>query len=367
MCSFRWSARLGVLAFVFAACRDDAPEIESTTTAANDASSDTGAPEADACEAACADLSIEAGATLCHACRCKVAFDDWMPEADEVQCANAVPIETYHAELSGSETVLEPSPIQAVTCANPSLLTGSCRPGSRLGRLQHDDVTIQWICRDPYLDVDGTVIFHDVAAIGHNVRTGATCFWDDTDDVTHEDDLPLLDFEVASEDERARHLEVFDPVDNDVCTRCHDHDPFIYTPYLESTGWLSLAMGKGPYSTVTFDRDPAPVDATHLVSEAAAPCLTCHRLGSNETCARFAADAMGVEKNEHYESEVRDAMEPGSPHWKLAHWMPSEQTPIADYETWLATFADARDHILACCEAPGEDVGDCRWEAVPAE
>jgi hypothetical protein len=30
-------------------------------------------------------------------------------------------------------------------------------------------------------------------------------------------------------------------------------------------------------------------------------------------------------------------------------------------------FGAARDHVLACCETPGEDVGTCRWEPISAE
>jgi hypothetical protein len=33
----------------------------------------------------------------------------------------------------------------------------------------------------------------------------------------------------------------------------------------------------------------------------------------------------------------------------------------------LVIVADAAEHILACCESPGQNVGDCRWEPVPAE
>jgi hypothetical protein len=375
----RWAAGLTVLLSGLAACSDTAMQGSSSGgsgagtiggdsgTSIADASTTEGGPAADPCADACVDMEADAGAATCHACRCKVAFDGWLPGPDELQCADAIPIVTYHADLSSGSAVLEPSPINASSCANPSLLTGSCRPGSRLGRLEHDDVVVQWICRDVALDVDGSALFHDVAVIGHNVRTGATCFWDDVDDVTHEDDLPRLDLAEATSAELERHLAVFDLVDPDVCTKCHDHDPFVYTPYLASTGWVSVAQGKGPYSTVSLDVLPAAVDASHLVSDAAAPCLACHRLGSNNTCGRFAGDAMGSNKEGYYEAEVREAAEPGSPHWLLAHWMPTESLAIADYDAWVATFGAAREHILGCCASPGIDSDECRWAPVPAE
>jgi hypothetical protein len=375
----RRAAGLGLLVLCLVACGDAGAEhaVDTGTVVTTSAADPTGSTDdagtaetgaiVDACADACADVGGDEGSALCHACRCKVAFDDWLPAPGELQCATATPIVTYHAEVSSGMATLEPAPINAVSCANPSLLTGSCRPGSRLGRLQHDDVVVQWICRDVSLDLDGSLLFHDVAIIGHNVRTGATCFWDDVDDVTHEDDLANLDLSEAAPQARARHLAQFDLVDPSVCTKCHDHDPFVYTPYLASTGWVSVAADKGPYSTVSLEREPAPVDASHLVSEAASPCLSCHRLGSNNTCGRFAGDAMGLNKDGYYEAAVRDAAEPGSPYWTLAHWMPTASLPIADYTAWLDTFGDARDHILACCEAPGVDAGACRWAPVPAQ
>jgi hypothetical protein len=160
---------------------------------------------------------------------------------------------------------------------------------------------------------------------------------------------------------------VFDPVDPDVCLQCHDHDPFIYTPHLQSTDWIAVAMNKGPYGVVALDGSAHSTGIEHLVSPAAAPCVTCHRLGNGNTCDRFAGDAMGLHKEAYYESEVRAAAEPTSPHWRFAHWMPHTSVSIDDFATWLSMFGDARDHILSCCESPGEDVGDCRWAPVPAE
>lgn len=226
---------------------------------------------------------------------------------------------------------------------------------------------LRWICRDRSLDLDGQILYDDVAIIGHNVRTGATCFWDDVDGVVHDDDLPPLDYAAATEQEQARYREVFEFTDGELCVRCHDHDPFLYTPYLQSTPWTSVAADKGPYALVTLQGAPQSTNTTHLVSPPAAPCLTCHRLGSDNTCERYAADALGVTKGDAYEPEVLGAMEPGSPHWELAHWMPGPAQPAADYDAWLRTFGVAREHIQTCCEAPGQDIGDCRWEPVPSQ
>ncbi len=347
--------------------------VEMTASSGNVADSDeadgsTGEPEAvDACTEACVDLGSRTGIATCHSCRCKVAFDDWLPSVDELQCGNGEPIVTYHAELSDPDFTLEPTAPGATRCANPSLLTGSCRQGSKLGQLTHHDVSVYWICREPYLDLDGSVIYEDMAVVGHNTRTGATCFWDDINDVMHEDDVPPLDLLEASEDERARSIELFQYNDGSTCATCHDHDPFIYTPYLQSTHWQSIAADKGPYHLVTLDGTPRPTGVMHLVSPPANACNSCHRLGSANTCSYFAPDSLAAAKTNAHEPQVHDAAEPGSPHWKLAHWMPSQAEAIADFIDWEATYAEARDHILECCESPGVDANGCEWAPVPAE
>ncbi|MCX4239963.1 hypothetical protein [Paraliomyxa miuraensis] len=328
----------------------------------------TGEPtEPDACEDACIDLGSEDGIAGCHACRCKIAFDDWLPSVDELQCQNAEAIVTHHAVLSETGYTLEPAPPGATDCANPSFLTGSCQQGSKLGQLTHGDVSVYWICRDPYLDLDGSVLFEDMAVIGHNARTGATCFWDDINDQVHEDDAPPLDLSEATEDERARSVEVFKYNDGSSCVTCHDHDPFIYTPHLQSTGWASIAANKRPYHLVDLRGEPRPTGVMHLVSPQADACTSCHRLGSRNTCSSFAPDSMGSHKLHPYEDEVHAAAEPGSPYWELAYWMPTASVELADFDAWEAAFGEARDHVLECCAAPGVDAGDCRWEAVPSE
>lgn len=368
-----WAAAL----LLTAACRaaapveDELPEPESSSSDTGfgtlDDEASTGLPEApDACADACADLSAGMGLALCQSCRCKVAFDDWLPPASDMQCANAEPIVTYHATLSDTDFTLDPSPPSATTCANPSLLTGSCRQGSRLGRVDHEDVTVYWICRDPYLEVDGRLVFEDMAVIGHNRRTGATCFWDDVDHVMHEDDAPPLDLVEASEQERARFVERFSYTDGSGCVACHDHDPFLYTPYLQSTGWSSIAAEKGPYHFVELDGGARPTNVQHLVSADAAPCTTCHRLGSENTCSFFARDALADHKTVDYEPQVHAATEPGSPYWPLAYWMPGVAHDLDDFGQWQEAYGAARDHVLQCCASPGVDTYECRWSPVPA-
>jgi hypothetical protein len=354
---------------------------ESTTAAGSSSSSESSSSDDGAdssstgepfvpidCTEACADTQSDAGVMLCYSCRCKGAFDNWMPTREEVQCSTATDIVTYHADISGADTVLEPAAEGATSCANPSLLTGSCRQGSKLGQLQHGDVMLRWICRDPYVDVDGTVIYEDMGLIGQNTRTGVACFWDDVDNVTHDDDMPPLDLMEATDDERAHFQEVFYFVDGSgTCRTCHDHDPFIYTPYLQSTDWITVAKDKGPYSFAKLDGYAKTTGNKHLVSPQAAACTACHRLGDQNTCETFVRDSLAATKDATYEQSVHDAAMPGNPHWRLAYWMPSDELLVTDFDMWMATFGTAKDHILQCCASPGTNTGDCMWEDVPAE
>jgi hypothetical protein len=318
------------------------------------------------CTEACVDTVSVAGISLCHSCNCKAAFDNWLPTRDEVQCSQATPIIAYHADVTSGALELVPAADGASSCANPSLLTGSCLQGSRLGQLQHGDVMLRWICRDPHVE-GGVIRYDDVGAIGHNVRTGATCFWDDIDDVTHDDDLPPLDLLEASDEERVAYDEVFYFTDGKSCTNCHDHDPFIYSPYLQSTDWITVAADKGPYSLVDLDGTHVSTGVQHLVSPEVAACTACHRLGSNGTCDTFVYDSLGLLKDSFYEQEVHDAQMEGSPFWNLAIWMPDKSLPIRDYAAWVNAFAGARSHIQDCCAAPGVESSGCQWDAVPSE
>lgn len=338
----------------------------SSTTEAVDSSS-TGEPFVPIdCTEACLDTATDGGIALCYSCRCKAAFDNWLPTPDEVQCTTAVPIVTYNADLGANDFELIPIDGDSPTCANPSLLTGSCAEGSRFGQLQHGDVMLRWICRDPYDDA-GETIYTDMGLIGQNTRTGVACFWDDIDNVTHDDDLPNLDLLEATEEELAHHLEVFYFTDGESCTACHDHDPFVYTPYLQATEWLSVSLGKGPYSLARLDGNARSVPAEHLVSPEATMCTACHRIGSGNTCLSFVRDAIGVSKGPDYEQAVLDAAMPGSPHWKLAYWMPGDTVRVPDFELWDMVFGPAAAHVQECCSAPGQDVGDCLWEPVPPQ
>jgi hypothetical protein len=333
---------------------------------------DAGAVELD-CSAACARTTTGVGWARCYACQCKRAMDGWLPSAEELQCERGTPIIPYTASSTGA---LSPITERRSECANPSLLYGACAPGGTLGQLRHGDISVKWICRrNNYVApaVRDRTLISDMGAILHNERTGATCYFDDRDNVTAPlGGVPALDIIEASDAEIERWLQTFYNTDGEGCVTCHAADPFLYTPYLASAGWLPGRHPLGPYTRVTVSGVLAPVGVKHLVSPEAARCTTCHRLAEGPSCSRFVRDSLGLDKQAPHEATIRDAARTHGEAWRLASWMPSPQ-PSATYDAWAADTRVAREHILDCCSEAkmgrntfrADGSPECVWRAVP--
>jgi hypothetical protein len=67
---------------------------------------------------------------------------------------------------------------------------------------------------------------------------------------------------------------------------------------------------------------PTPTGNKHLTSQAAGPCLSCHRIADQSAC-NFAADSMG-EKSEYrpYDDRVRAG---GTHAFPFGYWMGPDQ------------------------------------------
>jgi hypothetical protein len=240
------------------------------------------------------------------------------------------------------------------TCANPALLDlmpveQACTRGSRLGQVVTETAIFRFICRRT---PDGTA-YDDMGVIGHNPKTGATCFWTSIDEKRTDGAMPALDVtdgDPAKLDALARAMQL--AYEGDKCVACHDGDPYVYTPHLEGVWrWDIDAYRFGPYKQVRIDGPPTPIPHRHLVSEEAAPCTTCHRIADGETCATFVPSSAGVlAEGLPYQPELRGSR-------TLAHWMPHPRG------VWTPTLEAAVAHIQKCCAAP--DAASCRWAPIP--
>lgn len=334
-----------------------------------DSFAETGSPPVD-CGEPCAETGTDAGLARCYACRCKEAMDGWLPGPEELQCGRGEPIVVYTADEAGTLTPVE----EAVsTCANPTLLYGTCAPGGTLGQLQHGDVSVKWICRRNTWrrdHDDPSVPYDDVGAIFYNTRTGASCWFDDKDGTgLAGENWPDMDLTRADADVDGW-LDFFYNTDGKSCVGCHDNDPYNYTPYLRSVTWQAGPWTAGPFLRVTKSGALKPTGARHLVSPEAAACTTCHRITSTQTCAAWAPDAIGAAKGAGYQDLVLAAAgDATNPLWHLGTWMPPEAGD--DPAAWAAAYGTAAATVTTCCAHPGVDqpaegdVPACVWEDLP--
>ncbi|MBZ9959317.1 hypothetical protein [Mesorhizobium sp. BR1-1-14] len=277
-------------------------------------------------------------------------------------------------------------------CDRPPLLglgmsatEGQCVPFSRIGTLPgknaqgQEDPNIQWafICRRYKIRVDPNFPnFEDVAIIGHNKATGATCFFQtlryggaedgikttrvpppaERPDATPGGEIKAADFWYSPQETA-----------NIRCNRCHDSDAFIHTPHVDQVkrvvgGHDIPIVPPGPnlkanppeasrYNFVgePFQAWPAPVRIQPLGNA----CTSCHNIGSLTTCDRFTSAATGSPT-----TGISDLFQT----WPHSHWMPPdiEATGMTEND-WAADFAASAQKLIACCH----DVSDpsCRRRA----
>ncbi len=328
------------------------------------------------CTSSCADTTTDEGQAICYSCQCKKAMDGWMPSTDEYQCANGEEIVIYTSAADGS---LSPVDADVSTCANPTLLYGTCTPGGRLGQITHGTVTVKYICRrNTYVAgaaADESLPFDDVGAIFYNSRNGASCWYDDNDGTGIAGrNMPDMDLTKDDEVNRTAYLGFYYYTEGKSCTSCHDNDPYNYTPYLQSVGWVTDTYTSGAFQRVTASGTFEPNGTKYLTSPDAAACEGCHRITSNATCSSWAPDSYGVAKLSGYEERVvQAAADATSDIWWLGTWMPyvyAGDSQIKNHDLWESTYGKARDTIQSCCQQPGTDMTAtdgtvCTWADTP--
>lgn len=280
-------------------------------------------------------------------------------------------------------------------CDRPPLLglggaDGQCLPYSRIGTLPgknsagNPDANIQWafICRRYTLRTDpNDPKFEDVAVIGHNKATGATCFFQmlKHDPPVHGLDasrVPPPSEPAAATPPGSIKAEDFwlnpEVTAGIGCNKCHDSDPFIHTPYVDQVrrtvdGQNVPLVPPGPnlkatppdksryfFVGVPFQENfpaawrwPKPMRLQPLGNA----CTTCHNMGVHRSCSFFSRLAGG-------QDNPTDVSQFGST-WPHSHWMPPDiETSGMTEADWKLDFAASLKQITDCCNDPSAAV--CR-------
>lgn len=242
------------------------------------------------------------------------------------------------------------------TCDRPAwLLPNGCLPNARVGRLEArgrdgrplDGVQWVYICRHVQPRGSGETTFENVALIGHDPESGATCFFQgphvsstDTARIPPPDEPPN-----ATPDGAPKAADFWGPTAEAVlgeraCLRCHDADPWIHSPYVDQVPDVVPfpALGDPPYYDLRTGLAPPSI------LPAANACTTCHPVGTEESCASFLAYMTG---RAHPARTT-----PSFSEWPFDRPMPPFVAETTDEATWKAAYGPAVDALAACCEAP---------------
>ncbi|HJU40222.1 MAG TPA: hypothetical protein VJ724_11665 [Tahibacter sp.] len=214
--------------------------------------------------------------------------------------------------------------------------SGQCVPFSRFLTLStgNANVTTAVVCRK-YDASSGPndAKFRDIAVIQHDRTTGATCFFQSKLSGPLHDGTSVPSPQSNSGAASNVWLE---PESNGPggirCTRCHDADPFIWSPYVVQVADLSKWDPLGPWNSNFLDAFGMHVKTFKPNGNA---CTSCHRIGS-EVCDDAGGGNVSV------------------PEVAAKRWMPPGFSGTA--AQWNASFGDAIDQLESCCANPNQAV-----------
>ncbi|MBS2014127.1 MAG: hypothetical protein JST00_14650 [Deltaproteobacteria bacterium] len=277
-------------------------------------------------------------------------------------------------------------------CDEPEWLFQSCEPGPTVSTAKNAKGT-HWtlLCRSTQHDGEGeettasltkTKRFNDIAMIGHDPKTGKTCYFqnkifDGTDGsrIPHPADV-----------EKSRH--VWD-TPKGYCMGCHSAEPFIHTPWIDKAlrrdgtpivpkmgvhADFEISWNASPYSVVNRK---AQADARvgggawelpkHLVSEEADACTSCHRIGGGQGMRRFPMWAVGEEGLDTTSSgtsgPILGRFSDDKKRFERSHWMPPRTANLTEVTWPQSKYAKAVAHIKRCAENASAE--GCVFEDVP--
>ena len=345
---------------------------------------------------------------------------------DTFDCRDAVhiPMTVTTADESGNESVTAPTwdeesgSGEGKACDKRQYIYSLCEQGPRVISAKNEEGT-HWVllCRkgrgqtpqmvQTGVDEQGNPTFsdsiptkdlsshyNDVAMLGHNPRTGRTCFFQNALYSKH--DGAHVPHPADTEKSAELWSGVHGAQGGINCNNCHDSDPFILSP------WISGAKRGDDYRYAHLDpagskpgtpvvpmmgvhpdlamRDPTtPYTLVNyaaqgwkherqLVGEEVKGCNQCHRIGAGNTMRTWAERTVGGDTS--YGSMITDAYKTN---WRRSHFMPFDPNPnnpdpLPPQELWEGSpFAKAIEHIKTCQSANSANPGACTFADIPHE
>ncbi|MEZ4318407.1 MAG: hypothetical protein R3F61_12925 [Myxococcota bacterium] len=306
-------------------------------------------------------VTASRSSVLGHAEECQQALGP-IPGFDCIAETVPMPI-----TLDGAPATFDPG-----ECDKPSLLEGSCNRWTRVGRKTgtwmngdpRPEVTFIFTCRsydyeEPHADGG---LYHDVAMIGHNAETGATCFFQSFPEARQRYfPSPLTAGGTPDYGTRDARMVWDRPGDTAsiACHRCHGSDPWIHSPWIDQLEDPAnpgqpfvppTGSNNTPYHVVGTEF--ARWRLTQIAPEGNA-CLACHRMHPGPDAESFIQYSVG--------GDIGMPLTGTSTTWPASHWMPPEDgsTP----EDFAALWQPHVDQLLECTRTPNAAV--CNRQPVP--
>ena len=285
-------------------------------------------------------------------------------------CMDSTPIPMTVTDASGH---VESPPGQVDKCDKPEYIYSLCEQGPRVAERTNDEGT-HWVllCRKSVGGLQSSQ-FNDMAMIGHNPFTGKTCFFQnalyDKTDGAH----------VPHPADKQKSETLWSGVHGGIgsgieCAHCHDNDPFIHSPWidgaLDAAGKpivpkmgvdpdFALGYNDSPYAIVNLQGQGWTMEKS-LVSDGAAACTKCHRIGSGRWAQDWVSRLDGTDS--YFKSITTDAFLS----FEKLHWMPLDlATEGLTEATWATSkYQKAIDFIKTC--GANQSAPGCQWRDLPS-
>ena len=250
------------------------------------------------------------------------------------------------------------------------LASGGTEPGPMVATAQNSRGT-RWVllCRkvaDDGKGMFGTKKFNDVAMIGHNPKTGRTCFFQnsigsgtDGEHVPHPGDV-------------AKSTSMWSSYVQSYCSgSCHGNGPFVHSPWIDGAkrtngkpivpmlGTLPdmpISNPDAPYNIVAADKLGFQIPKV-LVSDQASACINCHTLAQGSTMGNFTNWSTGT--GDVYMNKITDY----GKKFENSHWMPLNLDGMTA-DTWAASKYGKALEFIKKCDANANDPA-CEWTDTP--